>query len=322
MAKKKWVDWCWDSWCVLSLIGIWPRFVEPQLLAVTKIQLPLSGLSNSLEGLKILQFSDLHWNAKFSPRFRKKIIKKINLLQPDIIVFTGDFLIRSIIENGNGLQRFLSSLNPGIGFFAVLGNHDYDKYVTVNCLGDYDIEENSRFESLYEGFKRLFRPVYLSGKISQSALHTNVHQGLINLLENTSIRLLHNETATIYCKGSGINICGLGEYTAGKCLPKKAFQNYKAEYPGIILTHNPDSIPELMQYPGEIILSGHTHGGQINLPVFREKFTRIEQRHLMRGLKKLNGKWIYINRGVGSTLPFRWRSVPELTLFRLIQTEP
>ncbi len=317
MYKKKWVDWCWDAWCICSIIGIWPRFIEPKLISTTKIQLSVTNLPNSLEGLTILQLSDLHWHAKFSAQFCKKIIDKVNCIHPDLIVLTGDFLIRSQLENAHGLSRLLSSLKAKIGCFAILGNHDYDKYVTVNQSGDYDVEEAGHSTNLNKGLKRLFGSTHLSGKISQSAQMTDTHAGLIGLLEKTPFQLLHNASQTIFYKKSGINICGLGEYSLGRCLPEQAFQNYRSEYPGIVLTHNPDSIPKLLEYPGDLILSGHTHGGQVNLPLLREAFTQIEQMGLMRGLKKLKEKWIYINRGLGASMPFRWFSTPELTLFAL-----
>ncbi len=319
MDKKKWVDWCWDAWCIFSLIGIWPRFIEPKLISTSKIQLSIPNLPRPLEGLNILQLSDLHWHSKFSSRFCKKIINKINRIYPDLIVFTGDFLIRSQLENAKGLCQLLSSLKAKMGCYAILGNHDYDKYVTVNKLGDYDVEEIPYSKNLHKGFKRLFGSTNLTGKVSSGAQMTGIHTDLIQLLEKTPFQLLHNTSATVYHKNSGINICGLGEYSLGRCLPEQAFQNYRSEYPGIVLTHNPDSIPKLLEYPGDIILSGHTHGGQINLPILREKFTQIEQMHLMRGLKKLNDKWIYINRGLGGAMPFRWFSTPELTLFTLFR---
>jgi hypothetical protein len=316
MDKKKLVDWCWDAWCIFSIIGIWPRFIEPKLISTTKINLSLPNLPKSLEGLTVLQLSDLHWHGQFSSHFSRKLVRKINRMQPDLIVFTGDFLIRSQLENPDGLVRLLSSLKAKIGCFAILGNHDYDQYVTVNSDGDYDVELQHA-DNLHKGFKRLFKTKKVSGKISKRAQESGMHSGLIGLLKKTPFQLLHNATKIVQYKENGINVCGLGEYSLGRCLPEQAFKNYQPEFPGIVLAHNPDSIPNLLEYPGELILSGHTHGGQINLPVFRKKFTQLEQMHFMRGLKKLGNKWIYINRGLGAVMPFRWFSAPELTLFTL-----
>lgn len=317
MTKKRWVDWCWDAWCIFSIIGIWPRFIEPKLISTTKINLPLPALSNSLEGIKILQLSDLHWHEQYSLHFSQKLIRKINNLHPDLIVFTGDFLTHACLENAESLRTLLSSLQAKIGCYAVLGNHDYDQYVTLNAGGDYDVEETQRGESLNKGFQRLFKSIALSGTISPRVQKIDMHSSLLEVLERTPFQLLHNATCAIPYKSGGLNITGLGEYTLGRCIPQEAFKNYHPEYPGLVLTHHPDSIPELLDFPGDIILSGHTHGGQVNLPFFRKKFTQIEQMHLIRGLKKMKEKWIYISRGVGGAMPFRWFSMPEITLFTL-----
>jgi len=321
MHKYKKINWFWDAWCLFSVVGIWPRYIEPNLLSVTKISIPIPHLNKGLMGLKILQISDLHWNAHFSPTFKNKIIKKINSLVPDLIVFTGDFLTQAHLEDENSLLEFLKSLKAQIGCYAVLGNHDYANYVTVNAQGDYDVENSTSANHVLKGFKRLLNRVPpLTKKITERAKKTANHKGLIELLEKSSFKLLHNSCQLISLNDCQLNICGVGEYTLGRSLPKLAFSNYDENYPGIILAHNPDSIPELLNYPGHLILCGHTHGGQVNLPFIWDRFTRIENRQFKRGLKKIGQKYIYINRGVAGGLRFRWFSRPELTLFTLVNS--
>ncbi len=315
--KSKWVSWLWDSWCLLSLVGIWPRFIEPRLLAITKVDLFTARLCSKLNGLKILQFSDLHWNRSFSPAFQSKIIHKMKQLKPDLIVFTGDFIVRSQLQDREGLLSFLNKIKAPYGCFAVLGNHDYASYVTINENGDYDIEKEEEKNIILRGFKRLFFKTKLSRKISKQAKEIAVHSQLKELLSKTSFQLLHNENRLLQIKGCLLNICGLGEYMLGDCLPKKAFFKYQQSAVGIILTHNPDAIPSLLHYPGEYVLCGHTHGGQVNLPWIWKRLTKMEQLKFKRGLKQVKGKQIYINRGVGSQMQFRWFSLPELTLFTL-----
>ena len=64
-------------------------------------------------------------------------------------------------------------------------------------------------------------------------------------------------------------------------------------------------------------MCGHTHGGQVNLPWFWKKFTLMENPQLKRGLVRMLDKWIYINRGVGSIMQFRWFAKPEILLLTL-----
>lgn len=318
---KKWSERLWDTWCIASIIGIWPRFIEPQLLKTSHIHLPIDSLPPDLNGLKIIHLSDLHWHSQFSRRFSKKIIKKVNQLKPDLIFFTGDFLCRSILENTDSLIEWLQSFQAKWGCYTILGNHDYAQFVTINSEGEYDTEQPSTHSIVTKGFKKLFFPTVLKDKVTSRAQDVGMHKPLIHLLAKTPFQLLHNQTIQVSCRQSVLNICGLGEYSLGRFDPQMAFKNYLKEYPGIVLSHHPDSLHQLKQYPGDLILSGHTHGGQVNLPGMWQRFTSIKYLEFKSGLKKIGQKWAYINRGLGGVMPFRWFASPELTLITLYQTK-
>lgn len=315
--KKTWCEWLWDFWCIISIIGIWPRFIEPRLLVINRFSLPIPRLPVELNGVKILQLSDLHWSGHFSSALLKKITKKVNQLKPDVIVFTGDMLCRSKLEKEKELRQFLCSLQASAGCFAVLGNHDYEQFVTVNENGDYDIEKSSMVSDIVRGFKRLIAPMRLTKQVTAEARSVDFHPILLQMLKQTPFTLLNNLSHLVKVRKSYLNICGIEEYTTGRLDAKKAFDHYNSHYPGIILVHNPDAIPQLSSYSGELILSGHTHGGQVNLPGLWKKFTCLEHQQFKRGLKKVGSKWVYINRGISSVMKFRWFSIPELSLFTL-----
>jgi uncharacterized protein len=317
MGKKQGVEWAWDVWCIASGIGIWPRYIEPRLLEITRLTRPIPNLPSELQGLTILQFSDLHWNAQFSSLLQKKLIRKINLLQPDLILFTGDFLCCSKLEDPDGLKLILESLKAKIGCFAVLGNHDYAHFVSVNSKGDYDVDESSTHSNIGKGFKRLFKKTTLTKCVTDQAKKVGFNTDLMKLLQQTPFQLLNNVSKLVAYKGSWINICGLEEYTLGKFNPDIAFKDYNICYPGIVLSHNPDILPILKHYPGDIILAGHTHGGQVNLPGLWKRFTLMEHLQFKQGLKELGKKWAYINRGISSVMKFRWFAAPELTMITL-----
>ena len=309
-------DTLWDFFCIASIIGIWPRFIEPNLISISKLNLSISNLPDSLNGLKILQFSDIHLHKGMPDCFIRKLINKIKSLSPDIIVCTGDFLCYSQFGDKERLKNFLCSLNAPYGCFAILGNHDYQKPVSINANGDYDIIENT--SSMFsKGITRLTSNVKLSKKTSEWAKAIDVHPDLVEMLKTTPFELLHNKTKKIPYKDTFINICGLGEYTLGKCLPGIAYKDYDPHFPGIILAHNPDSMPLLVDYPGDVVLSGHTHGGQINLPWIWKKLTLLENRYFKKGLFLIKNKWLYISRGVGSLIQFRWFATPEIVLITL-----
>jgi uncharacterized protein len=318
LEKKKFslTDLLWDLWCIISVVGIWPRFIEPNLLQVTKLHIQIPNLPKDLEGLKILQFSDIHLNQQTHLFFLNKLIRKINKLKPDIIVFVGDFLCYSELKDQERLQSFLCSLSAPHGCFAVLGNHDYSQCVSINKDGEYDVIEKGSSQ-ITQGFSRLFSNTKLAKAFTNRIKNVPLNEQLLSLIKKTPFELLHNSTKIIPFKGSHINLCGLGEYTLGRSLPQQAFQSYNPQFPGIVLAHNPDSIPGLQKYPGDLILCGHTHGGQVNLPWMWKKFTLLENMQYKHGLLKENDKWIYISRGVGSVMPFRWFAMPEIVFITL-----
>jgi len=309
-------DLLWNCWCIASVIGIWPRFIEPNLITTTKLNLKIENLPKSLAGLKILQFSDIHLHPGMPDFFLNKLIKKIKFLAPDILVFTGDFLCYSQFRDKNRLKDFFSALSAPYGCYAIFGNHDYQKPVSINAKGEYDIIEDNA-SMITKGFSRIFSTTKLAQKVTDRAKAIGIHQELVELIAGTPFEILDNKCNQISVKETFLNICGLGEYTLGKCLPEVAFKDYDRRYPGLVLAHNPDSVPLLMNFPGDMILCGHTHGGQINLPWLWKKFTLLENMQFKQGLFHMNKKWVYVNRGVGSVMQFRWFAMPEIALITL-----
>lgn len=311
-------DLLWDAWCIGSVVGIWPRFIEPNRLSTSKIKLPIKGLPPPLSGLKILQLSDLHFSTRVSNYYLNKLKQQICSLQPDLIVFTGDILCYSRLDDPLRLKGFLKALKAPFGCFAVFGNHDYEQTVSINGKGEYDVVENST-SLIGKGFSRLFTNTRLTGTSTSAARAVKTNRELEELLKETPLQVLHNASCLLPIKGSYLNVCGLGEYTLGQCLPEVAFKNYNDNFPGVVLAHNPDSAPLLAHYPGNLILSGHTHGGQINLPWLWKKFTLLENMQYLKGLFCIDDKWLYVNRGCGSVMQFRWFAVPEIALFTLVK---
>lgn len=307
----------WDFICLASILGIWPRFVEPSLIFTTKKTIPIPNLSPSLQGLKIAQISDLHFNRHISHSFLDKIVDKVKAANPDLIVFTGDFLCYGQLQDKEHLATFLNRFHAPYGCYAIAGNHDYSSYVSINDDGEYDLID-SNFSVIHKALQMLLTsPPKPKAVVAERVRHIPLHPELIDLLSTTPFTLLHNKTIQVDIKGSTLNVCGLGEYILGRLKPEEAFTNYDTQAPGIILLHNPDGIPKLMNYPGEVTLCGHTHGGQINLPWLWKKFTLLENMQFKSGEISIGKKWGYVNKGIGSTVPFRWFSPPELLLLTL-----
>ncbi|MDR3624346.1 MAG: UDP-2,3-diacylglucosamine diphosphatase LpxG [Chlamydiales bacterium] len=306
----------WDLWCIFSVIGIWPRFIEPFLLKTTTLILKIQSLPEPLSGLKIAHFTDLHFSKKSSPRFLKKLAKKITLFKPDIILFTGDLISYGTLDDPDSLQKFLSSLSAPLGAFACLGNHDYEKYVSKNQEGNFDIAQGGT-HFIIKSFEQLKTKKNPSPYPSTRAKALQPNLRLQDVFKNSSFQLLENASTLLKIKDTYLNITGLGDYWTGKCVPDLAFKNYNSLYPGIVLSHNPDTYPILKSYPGELIFSGHTHGGQVNLPWIWKYFSPTKNPKFKKGLFDFGSKKLYINRGSGSHHIFRWFSPPEILFVTL-----
>ncbi len=299
----------WDIFCLFSIVGIYPRWIEPNLLTIQRYGMPIKNLSPSLKGLRIVQFSDLHFHQKSSQWFLRRLSKKINSLQADLLVFTGDFLCRSKLESPEVLIEFLNSLQAKEGYFAILGNHDYAFPISRDQEGGYRIVEEEE-NLLLKGFKLLWKP---KKNIPPKKIHAvPLHKKLLELLKKTPFKLLHNETQTLFIKGEPISVCGLGEYMAGQCIP-----SLNSLHPLVVLLHNPDGVDLLKNMGADLILCGHTHGAQVNLPFIWKRLCDLEQPQFKRGLHHLENGYLYVNRGVGGLPKFRWFSIPEITVFEL-----
>lgn len=293
--------------CFFSVFGIWPRFIEPHLLKTTRFDWALVK-----EKFKIVQLSDLHFHQGMGKNFLSKIILRVNAEKPDLIAITGDFLCNGHLWAPEQLENFLKALKSRLGVFAVLGNHDFNMPLSINKEGDYDTI--SKISSPFlSGMTRLFKKPELSGKVTDRAKTLFPHPELLQILKKSVVTLLNNETVQV----GPINLTGLGEWMAASTRSEKAFEAYDKKRPGVILVHNPDAVKQLKDYPGQIILSGHTHGGQVNLPWFWKRFTAMENPLFKKGKYFLKEKLLYISSGVGGVTAFRFNSFPEIVSINL-----
>lgn len=307
-------DWLWNLFCFVSIVGIWPRWIEPRILRVKKKKF---SIDPRLKGLKIAFFSDLHLQRSTPEALLTKILKKTEEFKPDLVLFAGDFLCYSRLECKDRFLSFFNGFSAPLGCFAVLGNHDYDQSGGLNTQQEYDLIEPGRESFVVAGMKRLFTLRTPSGVFSANLKRLGLHQELHEYIRKTPFQLLQNETVQCEYKGNRFNITGLGEYSLNMCNVDLAMQNYDRTVSGVILAHNPDAIKLLKDLPGDFIFSGHTHGGQVNLPWLWKRVTILENRNLKQGFIRWNNKNIYVTRGVGSIFTFRLFSPPEVVLLTL-----
>ncbi|AGT64437.1 UDP-2,3-diacylglucosamine diphosphatase LpxG [Chlamydia trachomatis] len=307
------------------LTWVWANHLEPNLLRVTRLNWNLPKKFAHLHGLRIIQISDLHLNHSTPDAFLKKVSRRISSLSPDILVFTGDFVCRAKVETPERLKHFLCSLHAPLGCFACLGNHDYATYVSRDIHGKINTISAMNSRPLKRAFTSVYQSLFASSRNEfADTLNPQIpNPHLVSILRNTPFQLLHNQSATL---SDTINIVGLGDFFAKQFDPKKAFTDYNPTLPGIILSHNPDTIHHLQDYPGDVVFSGHSHGPQISLPwpkfanTITNKLSGLENPELARGLFSFpeESRLLYVNRGLGGWKRIRFCSPPEICLMRCL----
>ena len=312
-AKIPWYERLFDAACLFSVVGIYPRFIEPRLLCVARRSIPIATLPLAFDGMKIAFFSDLHVNQYSSPWFLRRLQKRICRFAPDVIIFAGDLLSYAKLPRLDLAAKFFDGLSAPLGVYACLGNHDYSSYSTMDQNGR-PVQESQGGHPIIQGLKRLLG---LPRTTSSVEAPLPFNESLMAFYADRRIHLLHNEAIHLGTGASQINLIGLGDITAGHLFPSEAYQGCDPRAPVIVFGHNPDAYASLSFFPGDLFLFGHTHGGQVNLPYLWEKLTPTIDKSLKSGLYERDGRTIFITRGVGATFPFRLFAPPQLALLTL-----
>lgn len=259
---------------MLGCLFFYAIFIEPALLDVKHIYLNIENFSTKAE-LTIAQFSDTHLGFQYDLVDLEKAVEKINALQPDIIVFSGD-LIDNAQKYGDitNISPILQKLQAPLGKFAVYGNHDYGG----GAMKHYQ-----------------------------------------QIMAESGFTLLSNTTQKIkLTDGSLIGIGGLDESYFGKPDPE-LLEKELLKYPyQILLLHEPDLIEKFNTVPN-LAMAGHSHGGQVTIPLIGSVITTRDAEKYWAGSYHLNqNSLLYVNTGLGTTrIPMRFANIPEITLYYL-----
>jgi predicted MPP superfamily phosphohydrolase len=239
--------------------------------------------------LKIAIISDLHIGPYVQGSFVSKIVRTINDITPDIVLIAGDFVQLDEVDADTltALQP-LRDLHATLGTFAVFGNHDHGVYRSF--FGLHHAKED---------------PSELIG----------------DFIERLGITMLTNTSITIPLSDSGsLTIAGIDDAWSGNADLLAALKGKKTGTPVILLSHNPDVISDPLSEEANLIVSGHTHGGQIRLPWIGPVPplpTRIG-RSFDEGIFPLGfGRSLAITRGIGELGPrARLFAPPEVMVLR------
>jgi uncharacterized protein len=139
-------------------------------------------------------------------------------------------------------------------------------------------------------------------------------------LAKGGVELLRNRGVTIQLGSDSIYLAGIDSVFAGSPRPKVAFDNRKSDLTSIVLLHEPDYIEDLVEskIPVDLQLSGHSHGGQVRLPLGGPLLLPPWGQLYDRGLYRIENAQIYTTRGIGMVgVPVRFNCPPEVTCITL-----
>jgi predicted MPP superfamily phosphohydrolase len=253
------------------------RLMEPTWLEVTHRSCKIGKLRAPID---LVHLSDLHASEVVPNALIERAVARATDLSPDLICVTGDFVTNATGFDRGWYGKVLGRLSAQALTFAVLGNHD----------GGLWAADGGGFTTTRE---------------------------ITTLLEGCGIRVLTNRSEAIAFRGQEVQIVGVGDMWAGDLQPSLAFANVCPSIPAIVLSHNPDSKAMLSRLEWELILCGHTHGGQVVVPGLRSSPAPVWDRNYISGLKTRRGRWIHVSRGVGNVSGIRFNCRPEVTRLRL-----
>ena len=136
-------------------------------------------------------------------------------------------------------------------------------------------------------------------------------------LEKSGQNLRHRSKA-IEKNGSRIWLGGAGDLLEDENGVDKAFYGVPEDEFKILLAHNPDTADTRFSTKVNLVISGHTHGGQINIPLIGPPILPVYNRHYAAGFVRSAHTSVFISRGIGSTFPFRFNCPPEIAVLKLV----
>ena len=240
---------------------------------VREVELAIPNLGPDLQGLRLVQISDIHLGSFYSPDQLRRVVDQANGLGADLAVITGD-LISSYGDPLEEAVAELARLRPPAGIYGCLGNHE----IVAEC------------EAL-----------------------------TVQLAARRGIRILRSQSATLRFGRSRLNIAGVDYQRLGSPYLADAAKMVREGEFNLLLSHSPDVFPVAVEQNWDVVLSGHTHGGQITLEYLNSRLNpaRFYTPYTYGKYTQSNSS-LFVTSGLGTVgVPARLGTNPEIVSIRL-----
>lgn len=259
----------------LSAFG-YVRFLEPRWLEETQKTVATGrGLRRPL---RVAHISDFHASALIPISFLEEAFRRTLAMHPDLICITGDFVTTDNDFDTAKYETILQMLSAKVPTFAVAGNHD-------------------------------------GGSWARRAGWLPTSRFIREMVARGGVRVLHNDAAQVEINGQRVHVVGVGDWWSDELNPGQAFaQIPKDSAPILVMNHNPDGKEDCRLYPWDLMLCGHTHGGQVIVPFYGPPIVPVIDTRYAVGLNQYQNRWIHTTRGVGNIVGVRANCRPEISL--------
>jgi predicted MPP superfamily phosphohydrolase len=245
-------------------------------LEIVRRTILIRDLPDSFQGFRLVQISDIHLTEWTEPWFVSRVVAEVNKLAPDLVAITGDFISRG--------PRSVAVAYRAMPVCAeLLSELQCPQRFAV--LGNHDVTVDAGM--------------------------------VVRALADRGIPTLYNRFTAIERGSDRIWLCGVDDPGVGVPYLSSAIPVRPAA-PVILLAHEPDYADSVVLHPRfpliDLMLSGHSHGGQVRLPWIGPLVLPPLGQKYVSGLFRFSQMQLYVNRGIGTVgMPFRYFCPPEIT---------
>ncbi len=245
-------------------------------LVVREVSFKFPNLPKDLQGLRLVQLSDMHMGPFYTAADLARAVDAANGLRADLMLVTGDL----ITDKFDPLDRCLlelKRLRAASGIWGCLGNHE---------------------------------------------MHAHVERYATRKGAELGIRFLRQQAEQLQFGGAKLNLVGVDHQRRDHPYLQHTAQLVVPDTFNLLLSHNPDVFPVAMKQGFDLTISGHTHGGQINIDLLGDNINIADLiTPFTKGAYHLDQSSLYVNSGLGTIgVPVRLGAPPEVTLITLCNT--